>query len=89
LGCLYLHVRHHSSNPDTVLLAVFANSSYADLTDRNISTALKIAALVLDYLSRGFPIDRIDTHSLHSGGANVLLLVGYSDRQIQKMGRWK
>jgi hypothetical protein len=34
------------------------------------------------------PINRIDTHSLHSGGANVLALSGYSDKQIQKMGRW-
>ncbi len=32
---------------------------------------------------------RVDTHSLHSGGANTLALSGYSDTQIQKMGRWK
>jgi hypothetical protein len=32
---------------------------------------------------------RIDTYSLISGGANALSLVGYSDTQIQKMGRWK
>jgi hypothetical protein len=35
------------------------------------------------------PIERIDTHSLRSGGANALALSGYSDMQIQKMGRWK
>ncbi len=32
---------------------------------------------------------RVDTHSLHSGGANTLVLSGYLDTQIQKMGRWK
>lgn len=26
---------------------------------------------------------------LHSGGANALALNGYSDREIQKMGRWR
>ena len=30
----------------------------------------------------------MDTHSLHGGSANALHLAGYSDRQIQKMGRW-
>ena len=38
---------------------------------------------------KGIPIDRIDTHSLRGGGANSLSLSGYSDREIQKMGRWK
>ena len=37
----------------------------------------------------GIPIERIDTHSLRSGGANALALSGYSDTQIQKMGRWR
>jgi hypothetical protein len=32
---------------------------------------------------------RVDTHSLRNGGANALVLSGYSDTQIQKMGRWK
>jgi hypothetical protein len=49
-----------------------------------------MAAAALDYPSlKGIPIDRIDTHSLRSGGAKALALSGYSDMQIQKMGRWK
>jgi len=44
----------------------------------------------LDYPAcKGIPIERIDTHSLRCGGANALALSGYSDRQIQKMGRWR
>jgi hypothetical protein len=31
----------------------------------------------------------VDTHSLRSGGANVLALSGFTDMQIQKMGRWQ
>ena len=51
---------------------------------------LKAAATVLEYsTAKGIPIDRIDTHSLRSGGVNALSLSGYSDTQIQKMGRWR
>jgi hypothetical protein len=89
LGRRYLHIRAHSSDPRTFLSAYFDKGKRFDVTDRNVSAALKVAALILDYPSRGFPIDRIDTHSLRSGGANALSLAGYSDRQIQKMGRWK
>jgi hypothetical protein len=50
----------------------------------------QLAATILQYPStRGISIERIDTHSLQSGGANVLALSGYSDTQIQKMGWWK
>jgi hypothetical protein len=89
LGRRYLHIRGHSSDPTTFLSSYFVDKGHFDVTDRNISAALKMAALVLAYPSRGFPIDRIDTHSLRSGGANALSLAGYTDRQIQKMGRWK
>ncbi|KAL3793071.1 hypothetical protein HJC23_003079 [Cyclotella cryptica] len=89
LGRRYLHIRSHSLDPTTFLSSYFVDKGHFDVTDRNISAALKIAALVLAYPSRGFPIDRIDTHSLRSGGANALSLAGYTDRQIQKMGRWK
>ena len=50
---------------------------------------LKAAATALEYPStRGIPIDWVDTHSLRGGGANALSLNGYSDTQIQKLGRW-
>jgi hypothetical protein len=61
-----------------------------DVTGYDISKGLKMAATLLHYpTKRGIPIDCIDTHSLRSGGANALALSGYSDMQIQKMGRWK
>ena len=54
-----------------------------------ISRALKQAATSLQYpTTKGIPIDRINTHSLRSGGANAIALAGYSDTQIQKTGRW-
>ena len=89
LGRRYIHIRDHTPDPTAFLSTYFTGNGRCDVSDRNISTALKMAAQVLAYPSRGFPIDRIDTHSLRSGGANALSLAGYTDRQIQKMGRWK
>ncbi len=64
------------------------NQKYVD--DNNMRDHLKWAAEVLDYpAARGIPIVRVDTHSLRSGGANALVLAGYTDTQIQKMGRWR
>ena len=52
--------------------------------------SIKAAAGILNYPElKGIPILRVDTHSLRSGGANALSLSGYSDREIQKMGRWR
>ncbi len=49
-----------------------------------------MAATLLEYPeTRGIPIKLIDTHSLRTGGANALSLLGYLDTQIQKMGCWR
>ncbi len=61
-----------------------------DVMADHISAALKLAATALEYpILKGIPIERINTHSLRSGGAKALALAGYSDTQIQKMGRWR
>ena len=61
-----------------------------DVNDEDMRSNLKWAATELDYPCRkGIPIERVDTHSLRIGGANALSLSGYSDREIQKMGRWR
>ncbi len=61
-----------------------------DITNENITAALKRAATVLDYLiAKGITIECIDTHSLRSGGTNARSLAGFSNTQIQKMGGWR
>lgn len=86
----YLHIRNHTNDPNTFLSAFFVNNTRFDVTDNDIRHSLKRAATLLNYpANKGIPITRIDTHSLRSGGANALSLAGYSDREIQKMGRWR
>jgi hypothetical protein len=89
LGRRYLAIRAHATNPKLPLSSYYTKGVRQDVTDKHIRVALKLAASALGYPAHGFPIDRIDTHSLRSGGANALALAGYSDTQIQKMGRWK
>jgi hypothetical protein len=73
-------------------LSTYYNNAHkrCNITNKDITVAIKRAASVLDYpIAKGIPIERIDTHSLRSGGANALSLAGLSDTQIQKMGRWQ
>ena len=55
-----------------------------------MSAAFKFATTALNnpYL-KGIPKNIVDAHSLRSVGDNSLSLARYSDRDIQKMGRWK
>jgi hypothetical protein len=90
LACWYIHLQSMGANAKTYLLVCHnEKSKHDDITNEDISRALKVAATVLDHPNaKGIPIDWIDTHSLHSGGASALSLVGYLDTQIQKMGCW-
>ena len=56
----------------------------------NMSAELKFTTTALNYQSlKWIRIDIADTNSLRLGGANELSLAGNSDRDIQKMGRWR
>ena len=86
----YNHIRSHTSDTTTFLSAFYTDECRFDVTDKDIRFALKEAAKRLHYpILKGIPVSRVDTHSLRSGGANALSLSGYSDTQIQKMGRWR
>jgi hypothetical protein len=90
VGRCYLHLRKHGANKRTILSAYYNDGKRFDVNANHVSVALKLAADALEYpILKGIPIERINTHSLRSGGANALALAGYSDTAIQKMGRWR
>ena len=90
LGQRIRHIRAGNGAGKTFLSAYYVGTHRFDVTAENISQALKGAARALSYpATKGIPIERINTHSLRSGGANALALSGYTDTQIQKMGRWR
>jgi hypothetical protein len=90
LGRRFIHIRRNTSDETTPLSAYFEAGSLCYVTDQHIRDAVKLAATTLQYpTTRGTPISLINTHSLRIGGACALALAGYSDTQIQKMGRWR
>ena len=90
LGRRYCHILRHSRDMNTLLSSYWEGDTKADVTDNDIRGALKWAAERLHYpTERGIPIELVDTHSLRVGGACALALAGYSETEIQKMGRWR
>ena len=92
LGETVINIRTFSKKGEAgkVFLSTYKEGNkIRDITDKDMRKAIKLAAVELDYPNKNnIPIDRIDTHSFRAGGANALHLAGYSDTQIQKMGRW-
>ena len=90
LGRIILEIKRCTTSQTEWLSAFEGKDGIQHVTPRDISRALKQAATALEYDTvRGIPINRIDTHSLRAGGANALSLAGFSEHQIQKMGRWR
>ena len=90
LGLWYVHITSNKYKQDTFLSSYYIGKEKYDATDADIRSNLKAATVVLNYPEmKGISIGRINTHSLRGSGANALSLSGYSNREIQKMGRWK
>jgi hypothetical protein len=90
LGRQNLHLPTNGATKTTIISAYFNEGRRYDVTSGHVSSALKLAAGSLEYPTiKSIPIERVNTHSLQSGGTNALALAGYSDTQIQKMGRWR
>ena len=90
LGRIILEIRDITESKTEWLSAFKGEKGIQHVVAKDISQAIKFAAGKLDYPGkRSMPIDRIDTHSLRAGGANALSLSGFSEHQIQKMGRWR
>jgi hypothetical protein len=89
LGRRYCYIRRHGTEK-TFLSAYWVDGVRCDVNDQDVRDGVKAAGQALDYPGEyGIDIDRLDTHSLRSGGANHLVEAGYSEMQIQKMGRWR
>ena len=58
---------------NTFLSAYWVDENRHDVTDEDIRVSVKMAAAVLNYPELwGIPVERVDTQSLRSGGANAL-----------------
>ena len=83
-----IHIRSNSRNGTTLLNAYWDVIGRGNVTNNNISFAMKYSAAALNCPARCIPIETIDTHFNRSGGACALKLAGYDDSAIRKMRRW-
>ena len=86
IGRRYAHITTNRYKHETFLLSYWIG----DEKYMMLRSAPKATAVALHYPEmKRIHINMIDTHSLRGGGTNALSLSGYSDREIQKMGRCK
>jgi len=75
--------------PDTGLGTYFDETgALRRITSTEIRAGIQLGALNDNLASRGFDLTRIGSHSLRSGGATHLNVLGYSPDTIKKLGRW-
>ena len=81
-----LHLRENKAKGKTILCKVYEEDGERYVCAKDVSASLKVlAANLLQYpMTRGIPINSVDTHSLRSGGANALALSGYTDGQMER-----
>ena len=62
----HIHLRENGTDTKIFLSAYCDDKGQrGDITNEDVSKALKVAAMVLEYpTAKGIPIDHIDTHSL-------------------------
>ena len=66
------HISTHQGSNKTVLSTYWQNYNISEVTLEHISCTLKLAATMLRYPStKGIPIQRVNTHSLRSGGGQM------------------
>jgi hypothetical protein len=88
LGQQYQHLQENKAMNKTFICAYWMDGQAYNVTDDNISKALKRAAATLQYpLYRLILIKQFDTHSLRIGGARPLALNGFFRNAYPKNGQ--
>jgi hypothetical protein len=76
--------------PDGTPIGTFADrqNRLQHITSDEIRSAIHIGATHDNLPAHGYPLSRIGSHSIRSGGAMHLKLAGYDNDIIQKLGHW-
>ena len=76
------------ASSDTLLCAYNMNGTWCHIADKDITALVKWIAKKSNMHKKGFPLNRIGSHSLRAGGAMALKLNGIDTVLIKKYGRW-
>lgn len=94
VAALARRVNHilNNSGTDTSPICDMYNGKFKrwySVTQKDMLAAIRQVVKDLKLHRQGIDATIIGNHSLRSGGAMALKLAGYSDSEIQKLGRWK
>lgn len=81
-------LRAMEATPETLLCAYRVGDKTFHVTSNQITRTVKWLAKHCGLERKGFPIDRVGSHSLRAGGAMALKLNGVDIILIKKYGRW-
>ena len=77
LSTRYCYIRHQNGGECTYLSAYWVDCVRCDVTNQDMRESLKAAGFALEYPTEyGIDIERLNTYSLRSGGANQLATAG-------------
>ena len=82
------HIKSNGGTDSTLICSFFDNNKWHSITSKDIVTAVRHTAKILNLQAHGIDPDLIGAHSLRAGGAMALKLHGFDDTTIMKMGRW-
>ena len=85
---LTLALLDDSATDDTLICSYKLGSEWFHIEDKHITELIKWIAKNTGLHNKGFPINRVGSHSLRAGGAMALKLNGIDDVLIKKYGRW-
>ena len=82
------HILSNNGTDENLICDVFDNGQWHAVTGSDMVAATRQATQRLRLHDNGFDPDLVGSHSLRSGGAMALKLLGYRDSTIRKLGRW-
>ena len=83
------HIKRYTNNTDAIIGTYFTTEGLERcVSAERINIAIRETVEQMQLPQRGFPTDRVSSHSLRSGGAMAMHLAGISDNTIKKQGHW-
>ena len=82
------HILSNGGSPESMLCCFYDHLGENIVFDSDVTKAVKLAVVSLKLPERGFPTERVGSHSLRAGGAVALAVNGNSRDMIKKIGRW-
>ena len=83
------HILINGGTEDQLICDVYEKDVWVEIHSSEIVDAVRMSDKSLKLKDRGIDLDLIGDHSLRAGREMSLKIMGYTDSEIRKFGRWK